>query len=396
VGGQDEEVLHLPAGTGWPHPETLRTPVGAWASHVGGAVMYSDNADGFPPLNPLLQPVEVPVAEGFSFLEALCAQDGCVLSELRAASVRLIVVERRSLRWRQAIDVPEADLDAWRDRLGGPIRTELDLDVRWRRHVLRVLRELAEPSPGAGVGGLDETIEGIEITGSGAFVHELSRLASELQREPAESPDTSPLDFFPPARAAVPLPAGEQPLTLLELLVHVSAVTGQHFVCSRPERHWLEKTPIDQGGREVVPLEEVWSLLESSLRESRFTLAEVRRRAPRLMSVGRLSATADDELQWARARFVAAERLDELAAHPTLLARSVIRVGPKEAVEACEEVLLEHRDFAEEVRVDSIAWAPGAPLIVTGIVPDLLEARRIVEQEIAAWRKEREVSKQGD
>ena len=74
----------------------------------------------------------------------------------------------------------------------------------------------------------------------------------------------------------------------------------------------------------------------------------------------------------------------------------MIRVGPKEAVEACEEVLLEHRDFAEEVRVDSIAWAPGAPLIVTGIVPDLLEARRIVEQEIAAWRKEREVSKQGD
>jgi len=399
VPAQTAAVLRFPAGTE-EGTRTLRAPLSDLATHLGGAVLYSlerrwghiageGSQEWSTPPNPLLHPAAVPAEEALDFLEGLCALDGFRLRTLRAGSLTFLVVERPGYD-RRLLSVDAAELPAWRGRYGEQIETTLPFRSGPGFLFGRAVQRIAEEVSGAKVEALGPLGDrGFSLTGNGDLVAELALLLEELQREPGEPATCPPPDFFPEASGDLHLPADGEPWTLAELLAHVSFLTGQHFACAEPERHWLEKTAVEREGRTLVPREEVWAFAERALRREHLALAEVRRREPRLMVVGHLAGTLVDEVLWARARLVPVEALEGLEGHPALLVRTVLRTESQEAGAAAREALEERcSSFPEPVRLSAVDSLRGAWLVVTGTVPEVREARRQYEAEVVLWKAE--------
>jgi len=132
-------------------------------------------------------------------------------------------------------------------------------------------------------------------------------------------------DPFPVASADLTIQgrAEEEPTSLLDMVLRLGELTGQHFVMSEEDRHLLAASEVPVERSLTVPASEVHSFVEALLVSSRFIMSMVRAEEPRLISVRGLDTDDRTHLR-STATTIPWEDLPIYERHPAFLVQTVI------------------------------------------------------------------------
>jgi hypothetical protein len=176
--------------------------------------------------------------------------------------------------------------------------------------------------------------------------------------------------------------------TLAELLREFCSATGQNLSVSQSTRQQLEMTPVGLMNPVEVPEAEVYSFVEGLLRQHDYVLTVQRDVAPMLLGV----YSRDDRQRRSirdQGRGVAREELDQWAAHPAVMIRTVVDVAPANAHELGNNL----RMLVSDQSLHGI-WSSGSPasMIVEGPAAWVIDTTATIERVVAnhvAWEEAR-------
>jgi hypothetical protein len=150
-------------------------------------------------------------------------------------------------------------------------------------------------------------------------------VAPSFVRATTQAPLASARHFpVPEEGLSIPAPR-EGGATLLNLLDDFSRVTGQNLHASDETRTRLRETPIGLMRGVEVPATEVYSFVESLLRESDFVLLDKRQAAPRLLAIKWLLSQRRQGVRQGCVT-VPVANIEAYKRHPALMIQTVVEV----------------------------------------------------------------------